>query len=329
MTIGSPNGGPPSSSSRTGSSWAVRVSESGPGAAYTRSEGLASTSPTVTTPESTSTPCSNDAVDGHGHRAAGLDHDLGPQQRRVRRDGRRVPQRRAEEDPRPPAGTLHAAAARSARRSGRRAATASGSATQSCTPWSSRVAGVETSEWLMPRPGRHQVELAGPHRGVVAGAVAVLDLAAEEPADGLQPGVRVRRDLHPAGVGHQVGPVVVDEAPRADQAALPLRQGAADGHRPQPAERHLARREHLQRRPTAARPEPQLGRIALRVGHDPRLARGSDIRCLSSGASRPVRSWRRPPGRRPDRRRPGRDRPRSRRTPGPRRRARPRRARAA
>ena len=41
--------------------------------------------------------------------------------------------------------------------------------------------------------GGHQVDLAGPHHRVVAGAVAVLDLAGEEPAHGLQPGVRVRR----------------------------------------------------------------------------------------------------------------------------------------
>jgi hypothetical protein len=59
----------------------------------------------------------------------------------------------------------------------------------------------------------HQVQLTRPHERVHAVAVAVLDLAGEEPADGLQPGVRVRGDVHL----HVVRPVVVAEAPRADE----------------------------------------------------------------------------------------------------------------
>ena len=68
--------------------------------------------------------------------------------------------------------------------------------------------------------GCHQVDLAGAHHRVVAGAVAVLDLAGEEPAHRLQAGVRVRRHAHAAGVGDVVGAVVVEEAPGADQGAL-------------------------------------------------------------------------------------------------------------
>ena len=52
-----------------------------------------------------------------------------------------------------------------------------------------------------PAAGGHQVDLAGTHHRVVAGAVAVLDLAGEQPAHRLQPGVRVRRDAHATGVG--------------------------------------------------------------------------------------------------------------------------------
>ena len=79
----------------------------------------------------------------------------------------------------------------------------------------------------MPQPAGHQVDLAGADHGVRAEAVAVLDLAGEQPADGLQPGVRVRRHVHAAGAGDVVRAVVVGEAPGADQRALPLRAGCA------------------------------------------------------------------------------------------------------
>jgi hypothetical protein len=68
-------------------------------------------------------------------------------------------------------------------------------------------------------PGGHQRELARPDAGVAAQRVAVVDLALEQPGDGLQAGVRVRRHLHPGGGGDVVGAVVVDERPRADQPA--------------------------------------------------------------------------------------------------------------
>jgi hypothetical protein len=42
-----------------------------------------------------------------------------------------------------------------------------------------------------------------------------------------------------------VGPVVVEEAPCADEAALALRQGAADVHGTRPAQRDGAGRKHL------------------------------------------------------------------------------------
>ena len=86
-------------------------------------------------------------------------------------------------------------------------------------------------------PGRHQVELAGPHDRVVPGGVAVLDLAGEQPADRLQPGVRVRRHDHPARGVDLVGTVVVHEAPGSDQRALPLRESTPHRHRTQAAQR--------------------------------------------------------------------------------------------
>jgi hypothetical protein len=80
---------------------------------------------------------------------------------------------------------------------------------------------------------------------VVAGGVAVLDLAGEQPADGLQTRVGVRRDDHATGGVDLVGSVVVGEAPRADQGALALWEGTAHTHRPQSAEGYVARGQDL------------------------------------------------------------------------------------
>ncbi len=92
---------------------------------------------------------------------------------------------------------------------------------------------------------RHQIQFAGPHCGVGAQAVTVFDLAGEQPADGLEAGVRMRCDVHAAGDGDVVGAVVVREAPGADQRAGALREGAAYGHGARAAERYGTRGEDL------------------------------------------------------------------------------------
>ena len=51
----------------------------------------------------------------------------------------------------------------------------------------------------MPRPLVIRLSSPGRISRVAADAVAVLDLALEQPAHGLQPGVRVRGYVHPAG----------------------------------------------------------------------------------------------------------------------------------
>ena len=94
------------------------------------------------------------------------------------------------------------------------------------------------------RAGGHQVQLAGPHHRMHACAVAVLHLAAEQPADGLQPGVWMRRHVHAVAVADIVWSVVVGEAPCPDERALPLRQRAADPDRPRSAQRHVTRVQH-------------------------------------------------------------------------------------
>ena len=93
----------------------------------------------------------------------------------------------------------------------------SGSATQSWTPCRLVVPRVETSECATPYPPVIRFSSPGPDHRVHAAAVAVLDLAGEQPADGLQAGVRVRGHVHAAGVSDVVGAVVVGEAPGADQ----------------------------------------------------------------------------------------------------------------
>ena len=76
-----------------------------------------------------------------------------------------------------------------------------------------------------PPPGGHQVELAGPDHLLAAQAVPVQHVAREQPGHGLQPDMRMRRDLHPGYPVHRHRPVVVDEAPGPH--AAPRRNGSS------------------------------------------------------------------------------------------------------
>ncbi len=136
-------------------------------------------------------------------------------------------------------------AVRSARSRPGRSRPSSGRATQSWTPC--RVVGAWRGDLRVADAvaAGHQVELARADQRVVAGRVAVLDLAGEQPADGLQAGVRVRGHDHAPGVVDLVGAVVVGEAPRADERALALREGTPHAHRPQAAEGDVAGGEYL------------------------------------------------------------------------------------
>ena len=82
-----------------------------------------------------------------------------------------------------------------------------------------------------PASGSHQIQFARANDGVKAGGVPVLDLAGEQPADSLQPRVGVALHPHATGVGNPVRAVVIEEAPRADEAEPTLRQGTAHVHR--------------------------------------------------------------------------------------------------
>jgi hypothetical protein len=81
-----------------------------------------------------------------------------------------------------------------------------------------------------PAPGRHQVQLAWPDHLLAAQAVPVQHVAGDQPGDGLQPDVRVRRHPHPGHAVHRHRPVVIGEAPRADAPAVPEREQPPHGH---------------------------------------------------------------------------------------------------
>ena len=118
-------------------------------------------------------------------------------------------------------------------------------------------------------PRRHEVQFAGPDHGVHAGAVAVLHLAAEQPTDGLQSGMRMRRYVHAGAAPHVMGAVMVGEAPRPDQRPLPLRQRPPHPDRPGPAQRHLAGMQH----PVECRSRAgNFSRCGVGVAHRPTVA---------------------------------------------------------
>jgi hypothetical protein len=78
--------------------------------------------------------------------------------------------------------------------------------------------------------GGHQVELTRADHLLVSQAVAVQRLAGEQPGDGLQTDVRVRRD--PQALIADVGrPDVVEEAPRPNRSPAALRERPAHSDR--------------------------------------------------------------------------------------------------
>jgi hypothetical protein len=119
-----------------------------------------------------------------------------------------------------------------------------------------------------PVPGRHQRELPGAEPDVAAEGVAVVDLALEQPRHRLQPGVRMRRDLHAGPGGDVVGAVVVDERPRTHHP--PSQGGQQPAHPGALAEQHLLAGQQVERRAGGRRLQPAqlLGRrTAVEVAH--------------------------------------------------------------
>jgi hypothetical protein len=75
---------------------------------------------------------------------------------------------------------------------------------------------------------RHQVQLTRPDQLPAVKAVPVQHQALEQPADGLQADVRMRRNPHAGTAADLVRSVMVEKAPGADGAQRPLRQQPAD-----------------------------------------------------------------------------------------------------
>ena len=115
-------------------------------------------------------------------------------------------------------------------------------------------------------PGRHDVQLAGVHELAAADAVAVLDVAVQQPGDRLQADVRVRRHVHPHRLRRGVGAEVVDEAPGPDRPDLAVGQRAAHEHGAGPSQGHLARLEQGEPLPAVVLQLDLVG-VRLEVAH--------------------------------------------------------------
>ena len=196
---------------------------------------------------------------------AGIDRDLGAEQRRVDVGGGRESVDRPDEDRRPDA----------RRRPERQVAhllEARGSLGDPVRQRDPELRGVQERlgaerELRVRHPASrgHQVELPRSHDDLGADAVPVQDLAGDRPRHGLQAGVRVGEYPHVDVLRAEL----VEEAPRAHQRQAALRERAADLHRADAAERHLARRVQLDHRSVGRDQVAELGHgSSLEVRHD-------------------------------------------------------------
>jgi hypothetical protein len=78
---------------------------------------------------------------------------------------------------------------------------------------------------------RHHVDPTGAQYRFLAKTVVVDDLAIEQPRDGLQSDVRVRRDVHRLSVGERERTKSIEKTPRADETLVLHRQRARDRQR--------------------------------------------------------------------------------------------------
>ena len=239
----SPKGGPPRRRSRA-SSCAVRVMTDRPCGTWARSLGASSWPSTSIVPTSRSTPCSKVGSTSTSRLLPGASMISAPRSGVCTWTGEVAPSSEPMKTRASHPGPRTGSGAKCSKR-GSTWRLSSGSAIQSWAPWSVVVLGRGDLGVADPATGGHQVELAGTHGGQAADGVTVLELAAEEPAGGLQPGVRVGREHHPAGLVDLVGAVVVDEAPGADQRAVALRERASYAHRPRTSQWDVTRSKHL------------------------------------------------------------------------------------
>ena len=180
---------------------------------------------------------------------AGVEDELGAEQRRVRRHRRGVRRGGSRGTP--------ARASRRRRQLGRRVVLEARDRCRGSRPEARPTAGrraaswsppVETSEWLIPRPA--VIRLTSP--GSTIAWWPALSRCSISPSNSqltvCSPVCGCGATDIPPESDDRVRPVVVEEAPGPDQAPLPLRQRASYGHRPRAAERHLPRRHDLDAR---------------------------------------------------------------------------------
>ena len=126
-----------------------------------------------------------------------------------------------------------------------------------------------------PGAARHEVERTARDDHVAADRVAVAHVARERPGDGLEADVRMR--LHPHR--RDLRAEAVEEAPRAHERQIALRQRPVHLHRADAAERHLARFEQERPRTVALRRRLDGdARLGVESGHASVLTRGRRAR---------------------------------------------------
>ena len=131
----------------------------------------------------------------------------------------------------------------------RRGGPGPGSAIHSWTPCrSGEWSGGLSSEWEMPWPAVIRFSWPGRTSCRLPTLSRCSTSPGDQPADRLQPGVRVRRHLHAGRAADVVGPVVVDEAPGADHPPRPVGQRPGDRHRPRSTERDRSAVQQLAHR---------------------------------------------------------------------------------
>jgi hypothetical protein len=79
-----------------------------------------------------------------------------------------------------------------------------------------------------PSSGGHQIQLARSDDAFVPETVAMKDLAVEKPRHGLQPDMRMWRDVHRFRSGEGERTVAVEKTPRPDETVLAHGKRAAD-----------------------------------------------------------------------------------------------------
>lgn len=134
--------------------------------------------------------------------------------------------------------------------------------------------------------GSHQVELPRPDDLLGPEAVTMQHLTGDEPGDGLEPDVRVRANVDTSLLGDRRRTHVVREAPRADRAMGPPRQGPPNLQRTHLGLAAVEHLEHPRLYPTPGRSDRGGVSPGHRPAHDRELDRGLVVTASQGGGGR-------------------------------------------